>query len=69
MDGIAPSTKYGDLISTDHKILNVENESRCGHTVALIVQDDFTDWIQSSPMKNEGNIGDNVVSTKFFFTE
>ena len=28
------------------------------------VQDDFTNWIQSSPMKNDRHIGDNVVFTK-----
>ena len=31
VDGIALSTKFGDLITADPKILNVENESRCGH--------------------------------------
>ena len=45
-DGIAPSTKFGDLITVDHKILNVENGSRCGHKNAPIVQDDFTNLIQ-----------------------
>ena len=51
MDGTDFSTKVGDLITADHKILNVENESRCGHRNALIVQDDFTNWIQSYLMK------------------
>ena len=35
VDGIAPSTKFGDLITVDHKILNVENGSRCGHKKML----------------------------------
>ena len=30
--------KFGDLITPDQTILNVENESRCGHTDAPIVQ-------------------------------
>ena len=30
VDGIAPSTKLGDLVTADHNFLNVENESRCG---------------------------------------
>ena len=34
--------RYQDLITADNKILKVENESRCGHKNALIVQDDFT---------------------------
>ena len=53
VDGIAPSTKFGDLVTADHKIRNVEKESRCGHKDALIVQDDFTNWIQSYPMKTK----------------
>ena len=53
MDGIALSSKYGDLITADHKIRNVENVSRCGHRNALIVQDDFTKWIQSYLMKTK----------------
>ena len=31
VDGIARSTKFGELNTADHKILNVEDESRCGH--------------------------------------
>ena len=53
VDGIAPSTKFGDLVTADHKILNVENESRCGRKDALIVQDELTNWIQSYPMKKQ----------------
>ena len=29
----------------------MENEARCGHKNAVFVQDDFTKWIQSFPMK------------------
>ena len=64
MDGIAFSTKFRDLITADHIMLNVENESRCGLDNALIVQDDFANVIQSYPMKNERIIGNNVVITK-----
>ena len=53
MDGIVPSTKFGDLITADHKILNVEHESGCGHENVLIVQEDFTNWFQIHPMKTE----------------
>ena len=51
--GIAPSTQFGELITADQKILNVENESRCGHKNAVIVQDDFTNSIQSYPMETK----------------
>ena len=38
VDGIAISTKIGDLITADDKIQNVENESRGRHKNALVVQ-------------------------------
>ena len=53
VDGIAPSAKFGDLVTADHKIRNVEKELRCGHKDALIVQDDLMNWIQSYPMKTK----------------
>ena len=53
VDGMSLSTKFGDLITADHKCLSVENEWRCGHKNATIEQDDFTNWIQSYPMKTE----------------
>ena len=46
VDGIAPSV--------DHKFLEVENESRCGHKKnATVVQDNFTNWMQRYPMKTK----------------
>ena len=42
MDDVARSTTLGDLITTDHTILNVGNESRCGHRNADIVKKDCT---------------------------
>ena len=63
--------QFGDLITADQKILNVENESRSGRKNASIVQDYFSNWIQSYPLENERNIGDKVVFTKISssFTE
>ena len=53
VDKIAPSAEFGAPITADDKILNVENELRCGHKNALIVQNDFTNWTQSHPMKTQ----------------
>ena len=53
MDGVEPSTHFRDLVTADHKMLNVANESRCGHKITLIRQDEVTIWIQASPMKTE----------------
>ena len=46
------ATKFGDLFTAVHKILNVEKrfEMRT-QKHALIVQGDFTNWIQSYPVK------------------
>ena len=53
VDGIASSTQFGDLITADHTILNAEKESRCRYKHALIVQDDFTNWIERYLMKTK----------------
>ena len=43
---IAAGKKNGDLISADRKILNVESESRLGHSNAPVVEDHFSEWLQ-----------------------
>ena len=48
-DGISPATPLGDLITTDHKILNLDDESRHVRPNALIVQDGYSFWLQSYP--------------------
>ena len=65
VDGSAFSPKFGDLITADHKLLNVENESRCGHKNAPTVRDDFTNWIQSYPMKTK----ETMDTLSFVFTK
>ena len=44
-DGIAPSTKCRDMITATRQDADTKK--------AVIVQDDFTNWIQSYPMKTE----------------
>ena len=66
-DGIAPSTRFEDMITADHKILNVGIESRCGHRNALIVQDDFTNSIQSYPTKTN-ETSETMLCYKCFFS-
>ena len=67
MDGIGLPQKAGDSITVDHKILNVENDSRCGHRHALIVQNDVHELDSEISDENERNFEDNVVFTKEFF--
>ena len=45
--------KFGDLIATDHKVLNEQSESRNNHRYAVVVQDLATQWIQSNPCKTK----------------
>ena len=66
VDGIAPSTHSGDLITADYKILDVEIESRCEHN-ALIVLDEFTNWIQSHPMKT-GDTSETMSFSRTFLS-
>ena len=44
---------FGDLITTDHKVLSDNCESRNNHRFAVVVQDLATQWIQSYPCKTK----------------
>ena len=50
-DDIPPPTFVRDLLTADHNILNLVDESRRGHQNALIVQDGYSYWSQSYPTK------------------
>ena len=63
MDGIAFCTKFGDLITTDHEILNVENESRCGHKKRSDRARWFHELDSELPNDDKGYIRKNVVFT------
>ena len=47
------SNHFGDLITADHKILNLDGEGTHDHPNALIVQDGHSYWIQSYLTKTE----------------
>ena len=44
---------FGDLMTTDHKVLSEDCESRNNHLYAIVVQDLATQWIQSNPCKTK----------------
>ena len=46
-------TKFGDLITADHKVLDEEGESRNNHRYAVVVQDLAAWWIQFFPCKTK----------------
>ena len=52
-DDVVQFTKYGNLVTSAHKILIMRNESRCGHGNALIAQDEYTCRIRGYPMKRK----------------
>ena len=54
--------KIGDKITADHKIPNVENESRGGHTNAPVVHELNPELFDG----DKGSIGNNVVFTKIY---
>ena len=44
---------FGDLITADHKVLSDNCESRNNHRCAVVVQDLFSQWIQSYPCRTK----------------
>ena len=48
-EDVPRAEKFGDLITTNHKVLFEEGESRNNHRYAVVVQDLATKWIPSGP--------------------
>ena len=59
-------TIYGDLITSDHKVLSDNCESRNNHRHAVVVQDLATQWIQSYPCKTQKTSQKNQRSLQKF---
>ena len=55
-------TSIGDLITADHKILNLDEESRHDHPNALIVQGGYSYWIQKDAAEQHHSLGDSCLS-------
>ena len=50
-EAVPRADNFGDLITTDHKVLSDNCESRNNHRYAVVVQDLATQWIQAYPCK------------------
>ena len=50
-DGLPPARKFGDRLTADHKTLIGDQASRGGARYALIIQDEYTRWIQAFATK------------------
>ena len=67
MDGTALFTQIGDcLITTDHKILNLEKESRGGHKKRSSRARKCHELDPELSDEDKGNIGTNFVSMKIY---
>ena len=52
-EAVIRAVNFGDLITTDHKVLSHNCEFRNNHRYAVVVQDLATQWIQAYPCKNK----------------
>ena len=52
-DDLPEPQAFADRITSDHKILNDDDESREHDQTAFIIQDCFTSWIQGYPCKGK----------------
>ena len=59
------AVNFGDLITSDHKVLTEGCESRDNHRYAVVVQDLATQWIQSFPCKTKTSQETHKNSQKF----
>ena len=54
-DALLFAAKFGDRITADHAIMDEENKSAEDKTLcACVIQDGFTNWLQSYPCKTKG---------------
>ena len=52
-EAVPRADNFGDLITSDHKVLSDNFESRNNHRYAVVVQDLATQWIQAYPCENK----------------
>ena len=52
-DGLPLAKEFGDRITSDHKVLNEEDESRQADRNAHIIQDFATYWLQAYAAKHK----------------
>ena len=46
-DGLPPADRFGDRLTADHKTLADDQSARGGERYALIIQDEYSKWIQA----------------------
>lgn len=54
-DALLPAMKFGDRITADHAVMNDDNKSAEDEALnACVIQDGFSNWLQSYPCKTKG---------------
>ena len=54
-DSMPQAKAFADRITADHAILNDEDGSRTGDMVAMVIQDEFSKWIQAYPADSKNS--------------
>ena len=52
-DGLPPAVRFGDRLTAYHKTLMDAQSARGGAIYALIIQDEYSKWIQTYATKHE----------------
>ena len=65
LQGLPRAEAFCDLITTHHKVLNEDGESRNNRRYAVVVQDLATQWMQSYPCKTKTSQETEKSSRKF----
>ena len=54
-DGLPPAQKFGDRLTADHKTLADDQSARSGARYALVIQDEYSKWIQAYATKTRSH--------------
>ena len=54
-DGLPPAQKFGDRLTADHKTLADDQSARSGARYALVIQDEYSKWIQADATKTKSH--------------
>ena len=54
-DTLPPAREFADRITADHAILNDDDKARSVDQVAMVIQDEFTKWLQAYPAPNKSH--------------
>ena len=52
-DALPAPLAFGDEVTVDHKVLNEEDAGRDAERYAVVIQDNYTYWLQAYPVKQK----------------